>query len=60
MVQWLRALAALAENMNSIPRTHVVAHTSVTPVPGTTGSSSDLHRHQAHKRYTYIHTYTHM
>jgi hypothetical protein len=34
MAQWLRALAALSENLGSIPRIHMAAHNCLlTPVP---------------------------
>lgn len=33
MTQMLRALAALQENPDSIPSTHMVAHNNGTPVP---------------------------
>lgn len=35
MVSWLRAVAALLEDLSFIPSTHLVAYkASVTPVPG--------------------------
>ena len=34
MTQWLRALAALAEDLASVSSTHMVAHRCLTSVPG--------------------------
>jgi hypothetical protein len=34
MAQGLKALAALVENLNSVPNTHRAAHNCVTPIPG--------------------------
>ena len=35
MAQWLRALAALAEDLGSVPRAHIEAHNlPITPFPG--------------------------
>ena len=34
MTQWLRAVAALLEDLGLIPSTHIAAHNCLTPVPG--------------------------
>lgn len=43
MAQGLRGLTALAEDLGSVPRTHMVAHNSLT--------FSDLHKHHVCMRF---------
>ena len=43
MAQWLRALAALAEDTGSVPSTYMEAHIHLTPVPDDPTPSSDFH-----------------
>ena len=47
MAQWLRAFAALAEDLG------------LTPVSGNLASSSDFHRYQTHT-HTHTHTQSHI
>lgn len=49
IVQRLRALAAVEEDLDSIPSTHVVGHNS-----GSGDRSQDIHGQQAHKWCAYI------
>lgn len=45
MAQQLRASVALAEVPGSVPKAHMVVHTSVPPVPGDLTPFSELHGH---------------
>ena len=46
IAQWLRALAVLTEDPDSVPSTHMMASSyTLTPVPEDPISSSCLHRH---------------
>lgn len=53
MAQPLKALAALPEELGSIPNTFM-AHNHLTPVPGQSMLSSRFHRQQAQMEYTQI------
>jgi len=63
MVQWLRALAALAEVLSSVPSTHVVAHSLLWLwFLGGLKPPSDFYGYWAYTWYTHIHkdkTFTH-
>jgi 5,10-methylene-tetrahydrofolate dehydrogenase/methenyl tetrahydrofolate cyclohydrolase len=50
MVQWLNALAALPEDPDSIPSTHI-AKLSITPVPGGSGTLTQTHMQQTTNAY---------
>lgn len=58
---WLRALAALLEDPESIPGIHMAAHKHVPPVPGDSTPFSGLSGHQAltsvqaHKQAQHLH-----
>lgn len=52
MVQWLRTLAALAEDPGSIPGTHMAANDICNSISKDLTPSSVLHRHPAPKQYT--------
>lgn len=50
MVQWLRTLVALTEDLGSIPSTHLLgSQPSITPV-----AEADLLGHQAYGTHTYM------
>jgi hypothetical protein len=53
VTQKLRTLATLAEDLSSIPSTHMVSY--IHPVLGHSTPSSELHGHQAGTQCTYIH-----
>lgn len=48
MAQWLKALAALAEDLGLIPRTHVSAHNVCYSSPRDRMPSPDLPGHQTY------------
>jgi hypothetical protein len=48
IVQQLRAWAALAEDLGSVPSTHLAAQSFLTQVLGGLTPSSGLHRYQAY------------
>lgn len=54
MTQLLRTLPALSEDLDSFPRTHLMAHSH--PIEGNLILCSDLHRHKAYI-YIYIHVW---
>ena len=54
VAQQLGALAALPEDLDSIPSTHMWLTSSVTPAPGKSTLFSGLQGHQAHMWYAYI------
>lgn len=62
MARHLRAVTALTENLVWVPSTHMVAHNSLTPVPGHLRIPSNLwvlHAHgtQMYMQTTYSYTY---
>lgn len=55
--QWLRALLALVEDLDSVCKTYTITHYRLkTPVPVDTTSSSGLHRQPG---MNMVHIYTH-
>lgn len=53
MSQWLRALSALAENLDSVTIIYTTAHNhALTPGPGDAMPSSSLHRPHVVHKYT--------
>jgi hypothetical protein len=55
MAQCFRALAALTEDIGSVPNTQMMVHNCLTPVLENLVSPSGLYRHLAHMWFIYIH-----
>lgn len=54
MAQWLKAFVALAEDLNSVPSTHMMVHNHPkTLVPRDQAPTLTSYRYQAHMQYTH-------
>lgn len=60
MERWLslRVVAGLAQDPDSVPNTHIVSQSPVTPAPGPLTSPVPC-RHWPHTAHTFIHALTH-